>query len=202
MAYTAMDFRHLLGMPGFSDTLLGNHMTLYQGYVNHTNKALDIFARLRAAGKMDTTEYQETKRHFGWEFDGMRLHEYYFSNLGGRGDSNQAPDLKAMLQAHFGSYDAWEQSLRATGTIRGIGWAILYQDTLTGRLLNFWVDEHDKGHAAGCMPILVMDAWEHAYMIDYGLRRADYIDAFFRNIDWPKAQSRVNLELARQAQAV
>ena len=200
MAYTAMDFSYLLGMPGFSDTLLNNHFTLYQGYVKHTNQSLETFARLESEGKADTLEYQETKRHFGWEFDGMRLHEYYFGNLGGSGDINEAPDLKALLQAHFGSYEAWEKDFRATDKIRGIGWAILYQDTLTGQLLNFWINEHPTGHPAGSTPILVMDVWEHAYMLDYGIKRADYVDAFFRNINWAKAQSRVNVELARQVQ--
>ena len=202
MAYSAMDFSHLLGMPGFSNTLLQNHMTLYQGYVNHTNQSLETFARLEGEGRLNTLEYQETRRHFGWEFDGMRLHEYYFGNLGGKGDPGQAPELVRLLEAQFGGYDAWERQFRATGMVRGIGWAVLYQDNATGRLLNFWINEHDKGHPAGCIPVLVMDAWEHAYMIDYGLKRADYVEAFFRNVDWGKVQSRVNMELARQAVAV
>jgi Fe-Mn family superoxide dismutase len=198
MAYTARDWSYLLGMPGFSDTLLNNHFSLYQGYVNHANKSLEILARLEKEGKTDTLEYHEIKRHFGWEFDGMRVHEYYFDNLGGSGDVAQAPELRRMLEAQYGSHEVWEKDFRATGAVRGIGWAILYQDNLTGRLLNFWINEHDKGHPAGCTPILVMDAWEHAYMIDYGIRRAGYINAFFRNIHWERAQSRVNLELARQ----
>lgn len=198
MSYTTMDFSYLLGMPGFSDTLLQNHMTLYDGYVKHTNKELEIFSRLEKEGKTDTLEYQETKRHFGWEFDGMRLHEYYFDNLGGNGDPNQASELKGLIANQFGSYESWEKDFRATGSVRGIGWAILYQDSVTGRLHNFWINEHDKGHAAGCIPIIVMDAWEHAYMLDYGIKRAGYIDAFFRNLNWEKAQSRVSMELAKQ----
>lgn len=198
MAYQAMDFSYLLGMPGFSDALLRNHMTLYQGYVNNTNKLLDLFDRMLQEGRAETPEYNETKRRLGWEFDGMRLHEYYFRNLGGNGDTNQAPDLKQLIEAQFGSYENWERDFKATGMIRGIGWAVLYQDSLNGRLINFWINEHDVGHPAGCTPLLVMDAWEHAYMIDYGLKRADYIESFFRNINWSHVQSRVNVELARQ----
>ncbi len=198
MAYSAMDFSHLLGMPGFSDALLNNHFTLYQGYVKHTNQELETLSRLEKEGKGDTLEYQEVKRHLGWEFDGMRVHEYYFGNLGGNGDPNQAPELRRMLEAEFGSYENWEKDFRNTGSVRGIGWAILYQDNMTGRLHNFWINEHDKGHAAGCKPILVMDAWEHAYMLDYGIKRADYINAFFRNINWQKVQERVSMELVRQ----
>jgi superoxide dismutase, Fe-Mn family len=197
MAYEAMNFDYLLGMSGFSDQLLKNHFSLYQGYVNNTNKLLDIFARLESENRADSPEYAETKRRFGWEFDGMRLHEYYFRNLGGMGDSSRANDLKQLLTAQYSGYDAWEKDFRATGSIRGIGWAILYQDALNGRLFNCWIGEHDTGHLAGCIPILVMDVWEHAYMLDYGIKRVGYIDAFFANVNWPEAQARVNLELAR-----
>ncbi|MCL6431147.1 MAG: superoxide dismutase [Anaerolineae bacterium] len=199
MAYTAKDFSHLIGMPGFSDALLNNHFTLYQGYVANTNKLLDTLARLQREGKTDSPEFAELKRHFGWEFDGMRVHELYFGNLGGRGDLNEAGELRQALEAQFGSYHAWENDFRTTGMVRGIGWVILYQDTATGRLLNFWINEHDTGHPAGCAPILVMDVWEHAYMLDYGTKRAGYIDAFFRNIDWAAARNRLNVELAIQA---
>ena len=202
MAYTASDYSYLLGMSGFSDALLKNHIALYQGYVNHTNKELETFARLEQEGRTDTLEFQETRRHFGWEFNGMRLHEYYFDNLRGTGDSDMAPDLKRMIESQFGSWSAWEKDFRATGDVRSVGWAILYQDNVTGRLFNFWITEHDKGHPAGCTPIVVMDCWEHAYMLDYGIKRAGYIDAFFRNLNWEKAQARVNLELARRAMPV
>lgn len=199
MAYTAQDFSYLLGMPGISDTTLKNHFTLYQGYVNHTNQIMQICERLVAENKAESLEHQETTRHLSFEFDGMRLHEFYFRNLGGNGDPNQAPDLKRLLEAAYGSYDAWKRHFVSVGKTRGIGWAILYQDTMTGRMIDFWINEHQNGHPAGCMPILVMDCWEHAYMTDYGTNRADYIDAFFQNINWPEAQTRVNLELARMA---
>ena len=68
--------------------------------------------------------------------------------------------------------------------MRGIGWAILYEDSATGDLFNIWVNEHDFGHLTGAKPILVLDVFEHAYILDYGLKRADYIEAFFKAIDW------------------
>ncbi len=201
MAYTTKDYTHVLGMPGFSDRTLQNHLTLYQGYVNNTNKLLDVFARLEKEGKTDSPEYAECKRHFGWEFDGMRLHEFYFSNLKGKGDVDQAPELQRLLEQQWGGYEAWERDFKATGMTRGTGWAILYQDSMNGQLFNVWINEHDVGHLAGCMPILIMDAWEHAYMIDYDTKRAEHINkAFFPNIHWPEVEKRVNLELARQAQ--
>ena len=99
--------------------------------------------------------------------------------------------LAKKLAAAFGSYDAWEQDFRATGAMRGIGWVVLYQDDVTGGLFNQWINEHEVGHPAGCQPFLVMDVFEHAYMIDYGLKRADYIAAFFKNINWKAVESRI-----------
>lgn len=191
MAYEAKDYAKLIGMEGFSEALIKNHFTLYQGYVTNTNKVLDILNQMLAEGKTATPEYAELKRRLGWEFNGMRLHEYYFENLGGKGGGDQAGKLAAKIAADFGSYEAWEKDFRATGAMRGIGWAVLYQDSANGKLINFWINEHDVAHPAGCTPILIMDVFEHAFMLDYGLKRADYIEAFFRNIDWKAAESRL-----------
>jgi Fe-Mn family superoxide dismutase len=191
MAYTAKDYKSLIGMKGFSDTLLNNHFTLYQGYVTNTNKVLDTLAAMLKDGKVGTPEYAELKRRLGWEFNGMRLHEYYFENLGGKAPLNKSGKLGKKLAEEFGSYESWEKDFRGTGTMRGIGWTILYQDNLTGKLINQWINEHDTGHPAGCTPILVLDVFEHAFMIDYGLKRADYIEAFFNNINWGEAEARL-----------
>lgn len=189
MPYTAKDYSHLIGMEGFSETLLKNHFTLYQGYVTNTNKLLDTLTQMLREGKVGTPEYAELKRRLGWEFNGMRLHEYYFENLGGKGGINKAGKLAKGLTEDFGGYEAWEKDFKATGTMRGIGWVVLYQDN-GGRLLNFWINEHDVGHPSGGRPILIMDVFEHAFMIDYGLKRADYIEAFFKNINWDVVEGR------------
>lgn len=191
MPYVAKDYSKLIGMAGFSETLLKNHFTLYQGYVTNTNKALDIVEQMLKDGKTGLPEYAELKRRLGWEFNGMRLHEYYFENLGGKDPLDKYGLLGKQLQCDFGSYEMWEKDFRATGSMRGIGWAVLYQDSMNRRLFNFWINEHDVSHPAGCVPILIMDVFEHAFMIDYGLKRADYIESFFRNIDWAAAGSRV-----------
>ena len=191
MAYTAKDYSKLIGLPGFSETLLKNHFTLYQGYVTNTNKVLDLLAAMLKEGKTAVPEFAETKRRLGWEFNGMRLHEYYFENLGGTAALDPAGKLGRKMAEDFGSYEAWEKDFKAVGAMRGIGWAVLYQDATSGRLINFWINEHDAGHPAGCLPILIMDVFEHAFMIDYGLKRADYIEAFFKNIDWKAAEARL-----------
>jgi len=191
MNYTAKDYSKLIGMPGFSETLLKNHFTLYQGYVTNTNKVLDILGLMAADGKTATPEYAELKRRLGWEFNGMRLHEYYFENLGGKTPLDPAGKLARKLAEQFVDIESWEKDFRATGAMRGIGWVVLYEDPVNGRLINFWVNEHDVSHPAGCQPLLIMDVFEHAFMIDYGLKRTDYIEAFFKNIDWAAVSSRL-----------
>jgi len=191
MSYTANDYAKLIGMEGFSETLLKNHFTLYQGYVTNTNKVLDSVATMMKEDKGGTPEFAEMKRRLGWEFNGMRLHEYYFENLGGKGGIKKDGKLAAKFSEDFGSYEVWEKHFRATGAMRGIGWAVLYQDLVNGKLINFWINEHDAGHPAGGNPILIMDVFEHAFMLDYGLKRADYIEAFFKNIDWKTVEARL-----------
>ena len=191
MAYTAQDYAKLIGMAGFSETLLKNHFTLYQGYVTNTNKVLDTLEAMLKDGKTAVPEFAELKRRLGWEFNGMRLHELYFGNMGGSGPLNPGGKLAKRLVENFGSIEAWEKDFRAVGAMRGIGWAVLYEDTASGCLINFWVNEHDVGHPTGSTPLLIMDVFEHAFMLDYGLKRADYIEAFFKNIDWSAAEARL-----------
>lgn len=191
MSYTAKDYSKLIGMEGFSETLLKNHFTLYQGYVTNTNKVLDLLDKMLKEDKTGTPEYAELKRRLGWEFNGMRLHEYYFENLGGKSSIDNFGKLAKKITDNFGSYEAWEKDFKATGTMRGIGWVVLYQDIINGKFINFWINEHDVSHPAGCNPLLIMDVFEHAFMIDYGLKRPDYISAFFKNIDWSVVEGRL-----------
>jgi len=125
MGYTAKDYSSLIGMEGFSETLLKNHFTLYSGYVTNTNKLMDALAAMVKDGKIGTPEYAELKRRMGFEFDGMRLHEYYFENLGGKAALDKSGKLVKKLTADFGSYEDWEKDFKGTGTMRGIGWTIL-----------------------------------------------------------------------------
>ena len=192
MNYEAKNFENLIGTEGFSAALFKNHFTLYQGYVTNTNKLIDALGRLLAEVKTATPEYAELKRRFGWEFNGMKLHELYFGNMI-KGGANLSMNLKLFkkIVEDFGTYENWEKDFRAAGAMRGIGWVILYYDSAPDKLFNVWVNEHDVGHLSGATPILVMDVFEHAYMIDYGLKRADYIEAFFKAINWKAAEERL-----------
>lgn len=183
--YKPRNFDYLLGIEGLSDQLLKNHFSLYNAYVENTNKIfqeLDVFSK---EDMEDTPEYAEMKRRLGWEWNGMRLHEYYFSNIikGGKPlDTNT--NLYKKIIDNFGSYQKWERDFKATGSIRGMGWVVMYYDPLVGELSNVWINEHNANHFCGGHPILVMDVFEHAYMTDYGIRKSDYILSFFKIINW------------------
>ncbi len=181
------------GLDGLSKGQLEVHFKLYQGYVNNTNTLLEKIGKFIDNKDFGSPEYAELKRRFGFEFDGMVLHEYYFDNMkpnGGKLESGSK--LYKKLEEQFGSYDQWEQDFKKTGAMRGIGWAILYQDPKSGRLVNFWVSDHEYGHPAGYQPLLVMDVWEHAYMVDWqATERGNYIEAFFKNINWQVVESRL-----------
>lgn len=189
--YVAQSFKHLLGFPGLSDGLLTNHFALYEGYVVNTNKLNDALIELEKGDKFTTPEFAEMNRRFGWEFNGMRLHELYFGNLKKEGVALGAGILKEKIEKEWGSMEMWEKDFRAMGTMRGIGWVVLYHDMSSGRLFNVWINEHDGGHLAGATPLLVMDVFEHAFVLDYGLKKADYVEAFMSGIDWAVVEKRL-----------
>jgi Fe-Mn family superoxide dismutase len=192
MPFAAQNFERLVGTPGFSETMLRNHFKLYEGYVKNTNDLVDKF---RAAAKAGQSSYElaELHRRFGWEFNGMRMHELYFGNMTKAGKPLDAKSaLMKKMNEQFGSFDAWAADFKAVGSARGIGWAVLYLDRATGQLFNVWINEHDVGHLTGGVKLLVMDVFEHAFMTDYGIKKADYIEAFFKAIDWKAVEARLS----------
>ncbi len=122
----------------------------------------------------------------------MRLHQLYFSNLGGTGKPSSNGVVQKAIQSSFGSMERWSDEFKAVGKLRGVGWTILYLDPAADRLFDTWIGEHDT-HAAGCAPILVMDVWEHAFVTDYGTDRGSYVEAFMANIDWKKVEGRLSV---------
>jgi superoxide dismutase, Fe-Mn family len=191
MPYAPRNFDRLYGTAGFSDALLRNHFALYENYVKNTNLLLQELSALAQASRESSTHYAELKRRQGWEFNGMRLHELYFGNMKKGGSPLPAEsELARKMADDFGSREAWEKDFRGVGAMRGIGWAALYYDPAAERLLNFWIDEHDAGHPSGLAPVLLLDVFEHAFITDYGLKKADYIAAFFAAVDWEEAENR------------
>src|SRR5579875_3736186 len=114
----------------------------------------------------------------GYEYNGMRLHELYFENLTPHYEPPKPESaLYRELDRTFGRFERWQRDFTAVASMRGVGWAILYLDPETGRLSNHWISLHEHGHPAGFQPLLVMDVWEHAFLVDYRpTERAKYIE--------------------------
>ena len=192
MTYEAKNYENLIGLENFSEQMLKNHFTLYQGYVTNFNKVSSALAQMAAEDKLESPEHNELRRRLGWEFNGVRLHEYYFENLTKEKTTlTKGSPLELQISKDFGSVESWEKQFRATGAMRGIGWAMLCYDENSGSLFNIWINEHDTGHFAGSKPILIMDVFEHAFMTDYQLKKADYIEAFMKNVNWSAVESRL-----------
>jgi Fe-Mn family superoxide dismutase len=196
-SYTARQF-DLSGLKGISDETLEMHFKLYEGYVKETNKLTEKISEFISDGNVDQEEmpaYSELTRRLGFEYNGMVLHEYYFDNLkkgGGTGDPAANTKFAKAAAATFGTYEIWKADFVGIGKMRGVGWAICNQNPANGRLSNHWITLHETGNIAGFDPILVMDVWEHAYLLDYKpAERPKYIEAFFSNIDWSAAEERL-----------
>lgn len=192
--YTPMQFAHLKGLKGISDAVLETHFKLYEGYVNRTNKLTESLSGLAAKGEAAGTNpaYAEMTRRLGFEYNGMVLHEYYFGNLKPGGSGEAGGKLKKAMEESFGTYEAWLADFRAIATMPGIGWAVTFQDPRSGWLSNHWITLHETNNIAGYMPIIVLDAWEHAFVPDYKANeRGKYVEAYFSNIDFEAAEARL-----------
>jgi Fe-Mn family superoxide dismutase len=204
-SYKAREF-NLSGLKGISDQTLEMHFKLYEGYVKETNKLTEGISKFIEDGNVDQEEmpaYSELTRRLGFEYNGMVLHEYYFDNLksgGGTGDPAATTPFGKAAAAGFGSYEIWKADFVGIGKMRGVGWAICYQNPANGRLSNHWITLHETGNVAGFHPILVMDVWEHAYLLDYKpAERPKYIEAFFSNIDWTTVEKRLRKDAGVRA---
>jgi Fe-Mn family superoxide dismutase len=179
------------------------HFKLYEGYVKSVNELNEQIAELLADGRVDKEEfpaYSELTRRFGFEYNGMILHEYYFQNLKSGGPGTPTAAFKNAADSSFGSFETWQTDFAGVGKMRGVGWAICYQDPSTGALSNHWITLHEIGNVTGFLPILVMDVWEHAFILDYApADRPKYIEAFFSNIDWNAVQSRLGKKIIAPA---
>ncbi len=194
--YTAKSF-DLSDLTGISNETLAMHFKLYEGYVTNTNVLNQRIADLIGSGTLDPTQsaaFSELKRRFGFEYNGMVLHEYYFENMQkhGTGDPSTGDQFVNAAAASFGDYDVWKADFVNTGKMRGVGWAAVYQDPSNGAISNHWINLHETGNVAGYKPILIMDVWEHAFIKDYApVDRPKYIEAFFANINWDVVNSRL-----------
>jgi Fe-Mn family superoxide dismutase len=187
----------LSGLNGISDQTLEMHFKLYEGYVTNTNTLTERISAILADGNVDQEEmpaYSELTRRLGFEYNGMVLHEYYFENMKrqGGGEADRGSQFREAVERSFPSYDIWKTDFTGIGKMRGVGWAICYLNPATGAVSNHWITLHEVGIVAGFVPLLVMDVWEHAFLLDYKpAERPKYIEAFLSNVDWGAVDERM-----------
>jgi len=172
-------------LKGISAQNIEEHLKLYSGYVKNTNNILDKVVELSDDVSANAYILTEMQRRFSFEFNGMRNHEYYFSSLENGPSKISEGDLKFAIEKEWGSFDKWLELFKAIAKTRGVGWAILYYDKNTDRLINGWVDEQHLGHLNGLSSVLCLDMWEHSFVFDYQPSgKGQYIEDFFANLNW------------------
>lgn len=191
MSYQERQFT-IPALKGISQKNIEEHLKLYAGYVKHTNLILEKIAEYSKDVDAHAYALGEIQRRFGFEFDGMRNHEYYFEQLeGGATSAQDTSALKTAIEKEWGSFDAWLTRFKAIAMTRGIGWAILYYDPLAKKLVNTWVDEQHFGHLTGLTFILGIDMWEHSFVADYQPSgKKQYVEDFFENLNWSVVEKR------------
>ncbi len=191
MHYTPKTF-NIPELAGISRATIDEHIGLYNGYVKHTNLISEKIAAYSNDLESNSYAIGEMQRRLGFEFGGMRNHEYYFTQF--EGGAKTIPDGKFqnMIEASFGSIEAWQDRFTKIAMTRGVGWAMLYIDRQTNQLVQTWVDEQHLGQLADLDIVLALDMWEHSYMLDYPpSKKKEYVDAFFHNLNWEVVAARV-----------
>lgn len=179
-------------LAGISKESIDLHLGLYQGYVKHVNLIAEKIAAYSHDLDANTYAIAEMQRRLGFEFGGMRNHEYYFSQFENGAKELPESTLKEKIIAQFDSVEAWQQRFTQIAMTRGVGWAVLYHDPHTDRLVQTWVDEQHIGQLADLDIILALDMWEHSYMRDYlPADKKKYIEAFFANVNWEVVSGRL-----------
>jgi Fe-Mn family superoxide dismutase len=187
---------NLSGLNGISDKTMEMHFKLYEGYVSNTNLLTERIQAILADGKVDQEEmpaYSELTRRLGFEYNGMVLHEYYFGNMkkNGGGEPSRASEFRSAVGRSFPSFEIWKTDFTSIAKMRGVGWSVTYLDPAAGLVSNHWIEMHQTGNVAGFIPLVVMDVWEHAFLLDYKpADRPKYIDAFMSNLDWDAVEKR------------
>lgn len=197
--YSVRDELKPRGLDGISDDQIEDHWGLYKGYVVQSNALRKELAEMRANGQGAGLAYADRRRRFGFEYNGMVLHEFYFGHLKAGVQAKQDSAFYKAASEQFGSFDTWKSDLVNCGKTRGIGWAITYYDAQTQQITNHFIQLHEDGNVAGFQPLVILDVFEHAYMVDHkALGRPAYIDAFMKNINWDVVEERFQQAKAGQ----
>jgi superoxide dismutase, Fe-Mn family len=191
MKYEALTF-NIPQLTGISKETIDLHLGLYQGYVKHVNLIQEKIAAYSHDQETNTYAIAEMQRRLGFEFGGMRNHEYYFAQFEGGATTLPESPLKEKITAQFESLEAWQNRFTQIALTRGVGWAMLYHDPHTDQLVMTWVDEQHIGQLADLDIVLALDMWEHAYMRDVvPAEKKKYIEAFFANLNWETVAARL-----------
>jgi Fe-Mn family superoxide dismutase len=186
MTYQVKDFSHLQNIGKISNSAMELHLKLYAGYVANINSIEDKLAKIGGNVADNLQEFNELHRRYGWEYNGMKLHEIFFGNLTNKETTaNMELTLIKKIVETWGSFEAWKTEFYHIAKMRGFGWTIL-SECDDGKLLNTWVNEHDVGVPANCKILLAADMLEHAYISDFGTDRVSYLDSLFGHVDWEK----------------
>lgn len=192
MTYSARTFE-LPELAGISKDQVAVHLKLYEGYVKHANLIMERIKELREDGSEEATfTANELRRRFGFEFDGMRMHEYYFEQFeGGAQSPDESSPLADAACEKYGSWEKFVSHVKEVAGTRGIGWVVVYFDPRGRTLHTAWVNDHELGQLSGLPIMLALDLWEHAFMVDYKpAEKKSYVDAFFDNLNWTVIERR------------
>lgn len=189
--YEAKQFESINGINGLSEKLMKEHYKLYEGYVKKANEITEKLKTVDLSSANATySELRALKLGYSFAVNAIKSHELYFDNLSGNG---KAPEgwIGSKIADTFGSYDNWLADMKATG-IAARGWVWLAFDWQNGSIFNYLGDAHDAFPIWHATPLVALDVYEHAYMMDYGVARADYIEAFFKNLNWNDVEKTIS----------
>ena len=189
--YTSRKF-DLPTLENLSEKQITAHLGLYEGYVKHVNVLREQIAHLETDTEKNAYAITEVRRRLGFEFNGMRMHEYYFSQFEkGPTEHTASTGLSSTLTEKYGSWEGFLTHFTTVGMSRGIGWSVLYHDPVGDTPHIAWVSDHELGQLGTLPIILAMDMWEHAFMVDFlPSEKKHYVEAFFKNLNWSVPEAR------------
>ncbi|HYD93042.1 MAG TPA: Fe-Mn family superoxide dismutase [Candidatus Paceibacterota bacterium] len=194
MTYTAKTFA-LPELKGLSKKQIDVHLALYEGYVKHVNLIVDTIQRLREEdAEKNAFTINELRRRMGFEFDGMRMHEYYFEQFeGGPSIADPEGSLRKAVTEKYGGWDQFIAHIKEVAGTRGIGWVVVYFDVRGATVHTAFVNDHELGQLSGLPILLAVDLWEHAFMVDYvPAEKKNYVEAFLENVNWTVVDRRLS----------
>lgn len=171
-----------------------HHDVLYVGYVNKYNQINTNLSSVDLSSANGVySDLRELTLEKGFALNGVILHEYYFDGLGGKGGEPSGP-ISELINRDFSSFDNWKDQFKALG-LCARGWVVLAYNFDLQRLENYICDAHNQGGIWNTVTLVIMDVYEHAYFLDYGTKRADYVEKYMANIDWDEVNNRIKTNI-------